>query len=221
MFSVCRQSSHIFQVTRGMYCTNNKVFLSQENAYMGTFQWILRNEGWFLYVSYSHLVPLVELPYRNCASSSTFFIYNPWTCTLQQNTLWNLGAMLRLTTCRRPVPLQLSSFFLLICGLLAVLLGTVVISGSLCYPIMSVMLRFTVFFLIDICQHGREYNSTPARRLSEAFGIEVQGTNIVTAKQVSVCFRTIHPVFFFFFHQTAEPLTSDPSNYLSLPFSLP
>lgn len=106
MFSVCRQSSHIFQVTRGMYCTNNKVFLSQENAYMGTFQWILRNEGWFLYVSYSHLVPLVDLPCRNCTSSSTYFIQNPWTCTLQQNTFWSLGAMLRLTTCRRPVLLQ-------------------------------------------------------------------------------------------------------------------
>ena len=73
---------------------------------------------------------------------------------------------------------------------------------------MSVMLRFTVFFLIDICQHGREYNSTPARRLSEAFGIEVQGTNIVTAKQVSVCFRNIHPVFFFPFFSSLinEPL---------------
>ena len=146
MFSVCRQSSHIFQVTRGMYCTNNKVFLSQENAYMGTFQWILRNEGWFLYVSYSHLVPLVDLPCRNCTSSSTYFIQNPWTCTVQQNTFWSLGAMLRLTTCRRPVLLQAKLFFLFICGLLAVLLGTVVISGSLGYPLWSVMLKLTVFF---------------------------------------------------------------------------
>lgn len=41
-------------------------------------------------------------------------------------------------------------------------------------------------------KHGREYNSTPARRLSEAFGIEVQGTNIVTAKQTLL--RTLHRI---------------------------
>ena len=69
MFSVCRQSSHIFQVTRGMYCTNNEVFLSQENAYMGTFQWILRNEGWFLYV---RLPPMVSNFETHCFFSSIF-----------------------------------------------------------------------------------------------------------------------------------------------------
>ncbi|KAK2568381.1 RUN domain-containing protein 1 [Acropora cervicornis] len=32
-------------------------------------------------------------------------------------------------------------------------------------------------------KRGKEYNSTPARRLSEAFGIEVHGENVATAKQ--------------------------------------
>ncbi|XP_078366538.1 RUN domain-containing protein 1-like [Oculina patagonica] len=41
-------------------------------------------------------------------------------------------------------------------------------------------------------KHGREYNSTPARRLSEAFGIEVHGSNVVSAKQTLL--RTLHRI---------------------------
>lgn len=41
-------------------------------------------------------------------------------------------------------------------------------------------------------KHGREYNSTPARRLSEAFGIEVHGDNVITAKQTLL--RTLHRI---------------------------
>lgn len=41
-------------------------------------------------------------------------------------------------------------------------------------------------------KHGREYNSTPARRLSEAFGIEVHGTSTVSAKQTLL--RTLHRI---------------------------
>ncbi|KAM7439161.1 Rab GTPase binding [Porites harrisoni] len=41
-------------------------------------------------------------------------------------------------------------------------------------------------------KRGEEFNSTPARRLSEAFGIEVHGNNVVTAKQTLL--RTLHRI---------------------------
>lgn len=41
-------------------------------------------------------------------------------------------------------------------------------------------------------KRGKEYNSTPARRLSEAFGIEVHGENVATAKQTLL--RTLHKI---------------------------
>lgn len=42
-------------------------------------------------------------------------------------------------------------------------------------------------------KRGKEYNATPARRLSEAFGIEVHGVNVVvTAKQTLL--RTLHRI---------------------------
>ncbi|XP_048580986.1 RUN domain-containing protein 1 isoform X3 [Nematostella vectensis] len=41
-------------------------------------------------------------------------------------------------------------------------------------------------------KHGREYNSTPASRLSEAFGIQVDGSSAVTGKQTLL--RTLHRI---------------------------
>ena len=35
-------------------------------------------------------------------------------------------------------------------------------------------------------QHGREYNETPARKLSQSFGLDMVGGKAITAKQVKI-----------------------------------
>ena len=41
-----------------------------------------------------------------------------------------------------------------------------------------------VLYCICIFQHGKEYNATPARKLSQSFDLDIVGGKAITAKQV-------------------------------------
>jgi hypothetical protein len=59
-----------------------------------------------------------------------------------------------------------------------------------------------VFLFTLITQHGKDYSDTPARKLSQSFGLEIVGGKAITPKQVqnpSVVYALLQITFYLYY----------------------